>query len=162
IPSWGYGAGINTIVSNFIGNKKRQAVIPLVIKTSKLNLFTTTVVSLPVLLFPEFFLYPFFGTEDMTLIILSKPYLGILFLVLITFAVGVIFINGLIGTGKTKQALWIQTIFTVFYIAYIVFFIKINYVGLSLAWSVEIFYWLGILAMSFVYLRSNKWHFFKL
>src|SRR5690606_18119279 len=67
IPSWGYAAGINTLVSNFIGNKKRQAVMPLVIKTAKLNLFTTTIISMPVLVFPEVFLYPFFGNGDMDL-----------------------------------------------------------------------------------------------
>ncbi|MBK8620233.1 MAG: MATE family efflux transporter [Saprospiraceae bacterium] len=162
IPSWGYAAGINTMVSNFIGNRKRQAVMPLVIKTSKLNLFTTILISLPVVVFPEFFLYPFFGTEDMLLIGLAKPYMWVLFGILITFAVGVVFVNGLIGTGKTKQALWIQSIFTLLYIIYIVFMVKIYYYGLHLAWSVEIVYWFGILVMSYIYLRSKKWHFFHI
>ncbi|MBP6695205.1 MAG: MATE family efflux transporter [Saprospiraceae bacterium] len=162
IPSWGYAAGINTLVSNFIGNKKRQAVLPLIIKTAKLNLVTTIIISLPVILFPEFFLYPFFGTDDMMLIRDSKPYLWVVFGILIAFATGVVFINGLIGTGKTKQALWIQSVFTLLYIVYIVFMIKIYYFGLNLAWSVEIVYWLGILLMSFMYLKSNKWHFFKI
>ncbi len=162
IPSWGYAAGINTMVSNFIGNRKRQAVLPLVVKTSKLNLFTTILISLPVVVFPEFFLYPFFGTEDMLLIGLAKPYMWVLFGILITFAVGVVFVNGLIGTGKTKQALWIQSIFTLLYIIYIVFMVKIYYYGLHLAWSVEIVYWFGILVMSYIYLRSKKWHFFHI
>ena len=52
IPCWGYSAGINTMVSNFIGNKKRQAVFPIIIKTVKLNLLSTMIISLPVLLFP--------------------------------------------------------------------------------------------------------------
>jgi putative MATE family efflux protein len=162
IPSWGYAAGINTLVSNFIGNKKRQAVLPLVIKTVKLNLATTIIISLPVILFPEFFLYPFFGSDDMLLIRDSKPYFWIIFGILMAFATGVVFINGLIGTGKTKQALWIQSVFTLLYIVYIVFMIKLYYFGLHLAWSVEIIYWLGILLMSLVYLKSNKWHFFKI
>jgi MATE family multidrug resistance protein len=162
IPSWGYAAGINTLVSNFIGNKKRQAVLPLIIKTVKLNLATTIIISLPVILFPEFFLYPFFGSDDMLLIRDSKPYFWIIFGILMAFATGVVFINGLIGTGKTKQALWIQSVFTLLYIVYIVFMIKLYYFGLHLAWSVEIIYWLGILLMSLVYLKSNKWHFFKI
>ncbi|MBK7635743.1 MAG: hypothetical protein IPJ13_16785 [Saprospiraceae bacterium] len=61
IPCWGYSAGINTLVSNFIGNKKRQAVLPLIYKTTKLNLLSTMLISMPVVLFPEFFLYPLFG-----------------------------------------------------------------------------------------------------
>jgi len=86
----------------------------------------------------------------------------VLFGILITFAVGVVFVNGLIGTGKTKQALWIQSIFTLLYIIYIVFMVKIYYYGLHLAWSVEIVYWFGILVMSYIYLRSKKWHFFHI
>jgi Na+-driven multidrug efflux pump len=161
IPCWGYSAGINTLVSNFIGNKKRQAVMPLIIKTVKLNLLSTMLISLPVLLFPEFFLYPLFGKEDMTLIILAKPYMPVLFTILMVFGIGGIFFNGLIGTGHTQTALRIQTIFTVFYIIYSYFLIKEWYFGLNWAWSVEIFYWSGITIMSVLYLKTSKWHFLK-
>lgn len=162
IPSWGYAAGINTLVSNFIGNKKRQAVIPLVLKTAKLNVFTTIILSMPVLVFPEFFLYPFFGADESGLLLKSKPYMGTLFAILLAFAVGVVFVNGLIGTGKTKQALWIQSLFTFLYITYIFIFIKFNYSGLHLAWGVEVLYWAGIFLMSYLYLKSNRWHFLKI
>lgn len=94
IPCWGYSTGINTLVSGFIGHKKRQAVIPLIIKTTKLNLATTLLISIPVVLFPEFFLYPLFGKEDMSLIMLSKPYLPMLLLILTVFGIGGIFFNG--------------------------------------------------------------------
>ncbi len=161
IPCWGYSAGINTMVSNFIGNKKRQAVFPLIIKTVKLNLLSTMLISLPVLLFPEFFLYPLFGKEDMTLILLSKPYMLMLFAILMIFGIGGIFINGLIGTGHTQTALRIQTIFTVFYIIYSYLMIKHWYFGLNWAWAAEIFYWGGITIMSLLYLKTKKWHFLK-
>lgn len=161
IPCWGYSAGINTLVSNFIGNRKRQAVIPMIIKTVKINLLSTMLISMPVLLFPEFFLYPLFGKEDMSLILLSKPYMPVLFITLMVFGVGGIFINGLIGTGHTKTALRIQTIFTIFYIIYTYLMIKHWYFGLSWAWAAEIFYWAGITLMSFLFLKSKKWHFLK-
>jgi putative MATE family efflux protein len=161
IPCWGYSAGINTLVSSFIGNKKRQAVLPLIIKTTKLNLLTTLLISLPIILFPEFFLYPLFGKEDMSLILLSKPYLFTVFIILMVFGVGGIFLNGLIGTGHTQTALRIQTIFTIFYIVYSFLMIKQWYFGLNWAWAAEIFYWIGITIMSYAYLKSNKWHFLK-
>lgn len=161
IPCWGYSAGINTMVSSFIGNKKRQAVLPLIIKTTKLNLLTTLLISLPIILFPEFFLYPLFGKDDMTLILMSKPYMITVFVILMVFGTGGIFINGLIGTGHTQTALRIQTIFTIFYIVYSYLMIKQWYFGLHWAWAAEIFYWLGITIMSYLYLKSNKWHFLK-
>ncbi|MBC7885889.1 MAG: MATE family efflux transporter [Saprospiraceae bacterium] len=161
IPCWGYSAGINTIVSNFIGNKKRQAVLPLIIKTTKINLLSTMLISLPVLMFPEFFLYPLFGRDDMTLILESKPYMMMLFAILMIFGTGGIFINGLIGTGHTRTALRIQTIFTIVYIIYSYLMIKHWYFGLNWAWAAEIFYWGGITIMSLLYLKTNKWHFLK-
>jgi putative MATE family efflux protein len=161
IPCWGYSAGINTLVSSFIGNKKRQAVFPLIIKTTKLNLLTTMLISLPIVLFPEFFLYPLFGKDDMTLILLAKPYMLLLLGILLTFGIGGIFFNGLIGTGHTQTALRIQTIFTIFYIIYSYFMIKHWYFGLYWAWGAEIFYWLGITIMSLLFLKTKKWHFLK-
>lgn len=161
IPCWGYSAGINTMVSSFIGNKKRQAVFPLIIKTTKINLLTTMLISLPVVLFPEFFLYPLFGKEDMTLILLSKPYLPILLAILMTFGIGGIVFNGLIGTGHTQTALRIQTIFTILYIVYSYFMIKHQYFGLYWAWGAEILYWSGITIMSLLFLKTKKWHFLK-
>ncbi len=161
IPCWGYSSGINTLVSNFIGNKKRQAVLPIILKTIKLNLLTTFLVSMPVLMFPEFFLYPLFGSQDMSLILLSKPYMPVIFLILMIFGIGGIFINGLIGTGYTVRALIIQVSFTCLYIIYSFAVIKIWYHGLGWAWAAEIFYWAGIALVSFFFLKSNKWHVFK-
>ncbi|MBK9254938.1 MAG: MATE family efflux transporter [Saprospiraceae bacterium] len=161
IPCWGYAAGINTMVSNFIGNRKRQAVLPIIIKTVKLNLLSTMLISLPILLFPEFFLYPLFGREDMSLILETKPYLLMVLAILMTFSVGGIMINGLIGTGHTKTALWIQLIFTIIYIIYSFIFIKYKYFNLNVAWGVEILYWAGIALLSFWFLKTDKWHFMK-
>lgn len=161
IPSWGFSAGINTLVSGFIGNKKRQAVIPIIIKTAKLNLLITMVIAIPIAIFPEFFLYPIFGKDDMSLILMTKPYFPVLLAILFIFGIGGIFFNGLIGTGHTQTALRIQTIFTVFYIVYSYYIIKINYINLNWAWGSEIVYWAGITIMAYLYLRTNKWHFLK-
>ncbi len=161
IPCWGYSAGINTLVSNFIGNRKRQAVLPLIIKTIKLNMLSTMLISMPVLMFPEYLLYPLFGGEDMSLILFSKPYMLVIFIILMVFSIGGILINGLIGTGHTGTALRIQTIFTVVYIIYSVLMIKVSYHGLNWAWGAEIIYWAGISIMTYLYLRTGKWHFLK-
>jgi putative MATE family efflux protein len=260
IPCWGYSAGISTLVSNFIGNRKRQAIVPIIWKTAKMSLINTLIFALPVAVFPKFFLYPLFGSNDtahqlfidvdnnqvysakidslitevpielkkkdgsiktifpdqfgnyeignavavpnvladdiemksdmlpikvivsedilfididknetfekdidgkieyMSLINDAKPLMPILILILCIFAIGSIFINGLTGTGHTKTALWIQSIFVVFYVAYSFVVIKKMDLGLSWAWAVEIFYWIGIWAVCYWYLLSNKWH----
>ena len=158
IPCWGYSAGINTLVSNFIGNRKRQAVVPIIWKTAKMSVMNTLVFALPVAIFPEFFLYPLFGSEDMTLVNEAKHLMPVLVCILVIFSFGSIFINGLTGTGHTKTALWIQSIFVVFYITYSILVIKHFNLGLQWAWGVEIFYWIGIWMVCYWYLKSEKWH----
>ena len=158
VPCWGYSAGINTLVSSFIGNRKRQAVIPIIWKTAKMNLFNTLIFAVPVAVFPEFFLYPLFGSEDMSMISEAKQLMPIMVTILAIFSFGSIFINGLTGTGHTKTALWIQSIFVFVYIVYSFVVIKVLSLGLIWAWSVEIIYWLGIWGVCYWYLRSKKWY----
>lgn len=158
IPCWGFSAGINTLVSNFIGNRKRQAVIPITFKTAKINLLTTLCFALPVAIFPEFFLYPLFGGDEMSLVDASKPLLPLLVIILAVFAVGSTLMNGLTGTGHTKTALWIQSFFVALYVIYSVIVIKYLQLNLYWAWGVEIFYWLGIALVVYWYLNSKRWH----
>jgi len=158
IPCWGFSAGINTLVSNFIGQRKRQGVIPIILKTAKLSFLVTAVVAIPILALPEFFLYPLFGGEDMLLIYETKPYMLLLLAILLVFAYGAILMNGLIGTGHTRTALWIQAVFTIGYILYANYAIKMANLGLGWAWATEIFYWLGIGLVVYIYLRSKRWH----
>lgn len=158
IPCWGFSAGINTLVSGFIGLRKRMAVIPMIKKTAMLNLAITAAITLPVVIWPEVFLYPLFGGENMELILDTKPYMWILFAILMIFGWGGILMNGLIGTGHTRTALWIQAIFTVVYILYAYYVIKVADLGLGWAWGTEIVYWAGIGLVVLWYLHSKKWH----
>jgi putative MATE family efflux protein len=158
IPCWGYASGINTLVSNFIGMKKRQVVFPIIWKTAKITLLTTLVFSLPVILFPKIFLYPLFGREDMTLIDESQIIFYILFVILILFSIGGIFFNGLTGTGATKYGLRIQFITTIIYVLYIYIVINVLHAGLVWAWTAEVWYWSMTLIMTYYYLRSRRWY----
>jgi putative MATE family efflux protein len=158
IPAWGYAAGINTIVSNFIGNKKRQAVVPLVWKTSKLNVLSTAIISLPVLMFPEIFLLPFFGGENEFLIHEASGLLKMLFPILILFSIGTTYLNGLVGTGHTKVVLWIQAIVTVLYVVFCYYVIAVKDLNLYWAWSSEFVYWGLLLFISQIYFKSKRWH----
>jgi multidrug resistance protein, MATE family len=127
IPTWGYSAGINTIVSSFIGKSKRMAVIPMIRKTSNLNIFTTMMISIPVLLFPTVFLQPLFGGTNSYLIEESRGLLLMLLPILFLFSVGSIYLNGLTGTGHTKMVLKIQFSVTVLYILYSCTLSNLNY-----------------------------------
>ncbi|MEO0779640.1 MAG: MATE family efflux transporter [Bacteroidota bacterium] len=158
IPCWGFASGINTLVSNFIGQRKRQAVIPIIWKTAKICLLFTLVISLPVLLFPEHILYPLLGSEDMSLITEARPIFNVLIVILILFAIGGVYFNGLAGTGATYYGLKIQFFCAVGYLIYIYYVVEHAKGGLEWAWAAEIFYWATMLLLTIWYLRSKEWY----
>ncbi len=158
IPTWGYSTGINTIVSSFIGNRKRLAVIPMTWRTTKINIWSTLLITVPICVFPNFFLYPLYGGGETDLLSMSSNLLLLLIPILALFSIGSIFLNGLIGTGHTNTAFWIQFIATLLYMIYIYVVIKVYKMNLIWAWSSEFVYWGAILIMSFIYLESKRWH----
>ena len=161
IPCWGYAAGINTLVSNFIGRDKKKAVVPIVWKTAKINLANTLLLAIPIIVLPKFFLYPLFGGTDMSLIEDARPVLMVILLILTVFSIGATFFNGIIGTGATYYGLKIQSAATVLYLIYLYLVINVFEANLEVAWAAEIIYWLFILIFSILYLRSKSWYFLK-
>lgn len=158
IPSWGFATGINTLVSNFIGQGRRDVVLPIIWKTAKLCWFVTMLVTLPVILAPKYTLYPLFGSEDMSLIVEAQPIFYVLIVILTLFSIGTVYFNGLAGTGATYYGLQVQIICAVAYLGYTLLVIKGFRGDLALAWASEILYW--IIMMSFVipYLKAKKWY----
>ncbi|MEM9823101.1 MAG: MATE family efflux transporter [Bacteroidota bacterium] len=162
IPCWGFASGINTLVSNFIGQKKRNAVLPIIWKTGKLCWIVTMILTLPVVLFPEQILYPLLGSEDMSLIQDAQPIFYVLFGILCFFSLGGVYFNGIAGTGATYFGLKIQTICAIGYLIYI--YVEVEYTsgGLVWAWAAEIFYWAVLLGLCVWYLRGEEWHHLKI
>lgn len=158
IPCWGFSAGINTHVSNFIGQGRRAAVFPIIKKTMYANLLITMAIAVPVIWQPDIFLYPLFGGTDMSLISEAGNLFWVLLVIMLIFSIGGTFFNGLLGTGATQVGLWIQGGCALVYLIYIYVSIKILQADVVWAWGSEILYWSLILILSIVYLRSNKWH----
>ena len=158
IPIWGFSATVNTLVSGFIGAKKRMAVLPITWKTAKACAFTTLIMALPVILFPEQILYPIFGKSDMSLIQDAKPIFYILLLILMTFSFGGVFFNGLVGTGATSFGLKIQLVAVAIYLVYVYIVVEFLKGNLTWAWSAELPYWLFMFGVGFWYLNSKRWH----
>ena len=158
IPCWGFASGVNTLVSNLIGQGKKEEVMNIIWMTSKICLASTMFLTVPVVLFPEHILYPLLGSEDMSLITEARPTLYILMGILALFSVGAVYFNGVAGAGATYYGLKIQTICAVVYVIYIYLVIEYFKGGLEWAWASEIFYWLVILVLCFRYLKGGKWH----
>ena len=162
IPAWGFATGINTLVSHFIGKGRRRAVLPLIWKTAKLCLGTTLILTLPICLYPSFFLYPLFGSEEMTLIEEAQPIFYVLIGILTLFSVGTIYFNGMAGTGATFYGLGMQLICALAYLTYIYIVVEWTDLGLAWAWGAEGLYWIILMGLIMWYLQSKKWYTLKI
>ena len=158
IPTWGFASGVNTLVSNFIGQRKRQAVLPIIWKTAKVCWLTTMVITLPVVLYPHELLYPLLGGADMSLISEAQPVFYVLVGILTAFSIGCVYFNGLAGTGATFFGLVVQSICAVVYLVYIYFVVNHTDLGLPWAWAAEIFYWVVMMGIVLWYMRSRRWY----
>ncbi|MEM8584294.1 MAG: MATE family efflux transporter [Bacteroidota bacterium] len=157
IPCWGFSSGTNTVVSYFIGRRKRQAIVPMLWKTANLCVAVTVALMLPLMLFPKKVLYPIFGDERAYLIQEAYPSLLVLFGILIVFSYGSIFFNGMIGAGATKRALYVQVVCAVGYTSMVAIIINSPIASLPLAWSMEIVYWGVIFAISYRFITGKHW-----
>jgi len=158
IPTWGFASGVNTLVSNFIGANKRQAVLPIILKTVKICWAITMVISLPIVVFPQTMLYPLLGKADMSLIQEAQPLLWILLVILSLFSVASVYFNGLSATGATLFGFKIQLAGVIIYLAYTYLAVEVLNAGLAWAWAAELIYWVFIFFLTLWYLRSKVWH----
>jgi MATE family multidrug resistance protein len=155
IPAWGFSSGINTIVSNLIGKNKLQEVWQAINKTAILCFAVTMSLCIFLVLFPEKILM--IGTDKPELLEASKRLIWVLILILSLYSFSIIYFNGLVGTGATKEALYIQVSCVILYIIYV--YIVVGYLksSLEISWLAETIYMSSSMVVSIWYLRSNKW-----
>lgn len=158
IPMWGFSSGVNTLVSNLIGQGRHQEVLAAAWKTGKFCWAVSMIMAVPILLFPGKVLYPLLGKSDMSLIGETQPVFYLLLLILSLATVGVVFMNALAGTGATWFGLKLQALTVFVYLAYI--YMVTNFTALSLpwVWMAEVLYWVLMIVMVLYYLRTEHWH----
>lgn len=159
IPCWGFASGVNTIVSNLIGKNQKEEVFAATTKTAFLCFVCTMLCTTTLWFFPEYVLS--ISTDDSKLVAAAAPLIPILSIVLAVFSIGAIYFNGLVGTGATNQALWLQIACVVLYLSYIYIVVHVLHAGLLVAWMAEFYYWVACFLLSIWYLRSRKWYTIK-
>jgi MATE family multidrug resistance protein len=158
IPLWGFSAGVNTLISNLIGQARHHDVLAASWKTGQLCWLVTMAIALPVLCFPEFFLAPLLGTSNMTMISNTQPIFYLLLLILCFATIGSVLVNTLAGTGATWYGLQLQALSIAVYLVYLYYITHSTQLGLPFVWLAEIVYWSISIALVLRFLRSKDWH----
>ncbi|OFX67482.1 MAG: hypothetical protein A2X12_02695, partial [Bacteroidetes bacterium GWE2_29_8] len=149
IPMWGMAISTNTLVSNFIGEKSYDKVIPLIKKITFLCFIITIFTILPIWIFLEPILNIY--TENIELVKGTIPVMYVLFFGLILLSVSIILFNGVSGTGNTKMSLIIESSCILIYLAYSYYIALYLNLGVVWAWTSECIYFLSLLIFSIIY-----------
>lgn len=152
---WAFASTANNMVSNLMGQNRVEDVIPAI---KKITLWSVAFCTIPVVLlnvFPQLY-FNLFGQNE-SFIKEGIPVIRIVSLGMIFMSIANVWLNAVTGIGKTKINLAIEIIAISFYLLYTLYFMKVHYISLAVAWSNEFVYWTLIFVLSFLYIKRGKW-----
>lgn len=150
-----FGSAVSTMVSNHLGAGKPEEVIPTCLR----GIFLCTLITLPIMafagLFPELVLRLY--TDNLTLVQQGVPSLRVLTSAFFFAVPSAIIFNAVSGTGNTRHAMWLDFVAFAIYTLYVYIIIVRLRMDVAICWTSEHMYWLPLLILSTLYMKSGKW-----
>jgi putative MATE family efflux protein len=153
--TWAFASTTNAMVSNIIGQGKKDQVIHLIRKIVKLSMGFAISIAILLNIFPGAFLSIFGQNEGF--VSAAIPVVRVVSTALIMMSFATVWLNAVTGTGNTTVNLGIEFITIIFYSAYV--YIVLDYFNLPIiyGWMSEWVYWTFTFTLSFLYMRSGRW-----
>ncbi len=153
--TWAFAATTNTMVSNVIGQGKREEVVPLIYRILKWSVGFAVLVFILLNLSPRTFLSIYGQGEDF--ITAAIPVMRIVSIAMILMSISVVWVNAVTGTGNSKMNLYTELATIGFYLVYVYVVLEKFNMSISWGWISEWVYWSVMLIPSFWYIKSNRW-----
>ena len=152
---WAFAATTNTMVSNIIGQNRKDEVIPVIKKIMSLNTGIILVVCLLLTLFPELFL-AIYGQKD-EFVTAAVPVMRVVAVAMVLMSVATVWLNAVIGTGNSRITFMIEVLAIVVYCIYVYLVLEVYQLSIVWGWMSELIYWSIMFFFSYRYIRRNKW-----
>lgn len=153
--SWAFASTTSAMVSNLIGQGKKEDVIPLIIKIVKLSTGMALILATLINIFPGLF-FSFYGQGD-EFVKAGIPVLRVVSVAIVLLSFSVVCLNAVTGTGNSRVTFLIELITIIFYCAYVYLVLEVFHLSVAIGWMSEWVYWIGLFTMSVWYIRSGKW-----
>ncbi|MBB1287254.1 MATE family efflux transporter [Flavisolibacter sp. BT320] len=153
--NWAFASAANTMVSNVIGQGKKDVVFGLIKKIMNMSMGMSILFCLLLNLFPDVYFAAFGQGQQFTAE--GTPVLRVVSVALICSAAAAVWLNAVTGTGKSKVTFLIELAAIVLYCVYVYVVLEVKRLSISWAWSSELLYWTTMFSLSFFYIRSGKW-----
>lgn len=156
IFSWAFASTANTMVSNLLGQGRKDEVIELIKRIVKISFSISFTIFLMLNIKPEWFL-SFYGQEP-AFIAEAIPVVRVVSLGLLMMSFGAVWLNAVTGTGNTLVNLGIESITITLYCIYVYVVLEKLNMDITYGWASEWVYWTSLFTLSFLYFRFGKWH----
>lgn len=153
--TWAFAATSSTMVSNIIGQNKKDEVWKLIGKLIRINSGFAIIVSILLNLFPHLFLSIYGQSSLFTEH--AIPVVRVVSIAMILMSVSVVLLNAVTGTGNSRVTLLIEACTIVFYCMYVYLVLDKYFLSITIGWMSEWIYWISIFIPSYLYLKSGRW-----
>jgi Na+-driven multidrug efflux pump len=153
---WAFSSTTNTMVSNVIGQGKRNEVMGLITKIMLLSCSVALLVFIFLNVFPKAFLSIYAQGADF--MELGVPVLRVVAIAMLFMSVGTIWLNAVTGTGNGKVTFIIELISITVYCVYVYAVLEWQKLSIVWGWMSELFYWTTLFSFSFAYIKSKRWY----
>ncbi len=153
---WAFSSTTNSMVSNIIGQGKKEEVVRLINRIMKLSCSVAFLVFLFLNIFPAAFLSIYGQNEQF--ISLGIPVLRVVAIAMLFMSVGTIWLNAVTGTGNGRMTFIIELVAISMYCIYVYLVLELNKLSIVWGWMSELLYWSVLFLFSYLYIRSKRWY----
>ena len=153
--SWSFAATTAAMVSNVIGQGKREKVQPLILKIISITSTASIVICIFLNLFPQTLLSVFGQDESFNQH--SIPVIRVVTFAMVLMSFGTVWLNAVTGTGNSRITFLIEFITIILYSIYIWLVLEKFFLPITYGWMSEWLYWISLFTFSWLYIRSGKW-----
>lgn len=153
--TWAFAATTSAMVSNVIGQGRKEEVGKLIWKIVKLSTSVAVVVAILLNIFPRVFLSVY--GQGAAFNEAAIPVIRVVSTALVLMAFSTIWLNAVTGTGNTTVNLGIEVMTIIFYSIYVYLVLEYWKLSILYGWMSEWVYWTSTFSFSYFYMRSGRW-----
>jgi putative MATE family efflux protein len=153
--SWAFASTCNSMVSNIIGQGRKDEVKHVIRKIVKLSTGIAIFFCIVLNLIPGAFLLIFGQGKDF--IEQGLPVVRVISFAMILMSFSVVWLFSVTGTGNTRVTFLIELFTITLYSTFVYVVLEKLKLSITIGWMSEWLYWICMFIPSFLYMRSNRW-----
>ncbi len=153
--TWAFAATSSTMVSNVIGQGKKELVQSLIFRIVRISTGFAIIMAVLINLFPDVLLTVF--GQDQAFITTAIPVVRVVTLAMVMMSFSVVWLNAVTGTGNSRVTFLIELLTIILYCLYVYIVLEKYNLSITWGWMSEWLYWMSIFSLSYWYIRSERW-----